>query len=345
MLSLVRTSTAAALSLVLLLNIERCQAFQPRQQLILLARFSLRRPGSLLYARSTTASNPSGTDDISDANDSLTLQELAQRLRQVRSKTRTEYASDATSPEAIAAQLELCDQLQSTRFRNLSIDRTEARPSPIHGMGLFATRPIAAEELITLYPGDALLAWGDEYGGKPGPHGCPLQALYGPHVSESEQLSQEFFLLQNNARDFEVVSGKRRSIVGDPARNMDPAYLGHLANDAAFLLPGGDVETYKKDVKLGTNAAHLSLEGCHFVTVATRSIKKNEEVLVSYGEGYWETRTGEELNDTMSKKGGSDDIFKSGKSPAFKSQAKKSNSKGFGKIQAKKPNSKGFGKR
>ena len=132
------------------------------------------------------------------------------------------------------------------------------------------------------------MAWGDEYGGKPGPDGCPLQAMYGPHISSEEQASPGFFLVQPNARDFEAVTGKRRSVVGDPSRKTDPAYLGHIANDAACL--NDNVDAYEQTSSEGANAAHLCLEGCHFVTIATRDIEENEEILVSYGEGYWKGR-------------------------------------------------------
>ena len=235
------------------------------------------------------ASSSLSEDGEKSNNDSLALQELAARLRQVRAQTRSGFASDPSSQEAISAQLDLCDQLLSTRFRNLALSRCRAQPSSIHGIGLFATRSIAADELITLYPGDALLAWGNEYGGKPGPEGCPLQAMYGPHVSSAEQAALDFFVVQPSARDFEVVTGKCRSIVGDPARNTDPAYLGHLANDAACLVTN-DVDAYEHKSSEGANAAHLCLEGCHFVTIATHDIAENEEILVSYGEGYWKGR-------------------------------------------------------
>lgn len=265
--------------------------------------------GRLIPIHQLASSSPSSCDDgkaIDNDNDTLTLQELATRLRQVRAQTRSEFAANdqQSSQEAISAQLALCDQLLSTRFRNLSLSRCVAQPSSIHGMGLFATRPIAAEDLITLYPGDALLAWGEEFGGLPGPEGCALQAMYGQHVDASEQASPQCFLKKGNARDFEVVTGKRRSIVGDPSRRADPAYLGHIANDAACLVVGkycdeNELDIYKRASSEGANAAHLILEGCHYVTIATRDIEESEEILVSYGEGYWRGR-GAHNSDTRS---------------------------------------------
>lgn len=266
------------------------------------------------------------------AADTLTTEELAERLRLVRASIRGEF-HNATSPEAIAAQLELCDQIRSTRFRNLALSRSEARPSTVHGNGLFATRRIEADELITLYPGDALLAWGDEHGGRMGPRGCPLQAMYGPHVSEEERASPDFFLLRDDARDFEVACGRRRSIVGDPARGADPAYLGHLGNDAACLLPGGDVAAYEKISNAGANAAHLSLEGCHVVTVATRAIDVGEEILASYGEGYWRAKMGADnasLSSGVGKNANPSDPEKEKKKKKKKNE--RPPNRGFGKM-------------
>ena len=40
------------------------------------------------------------------------------------------------------------------------------------------------------------------------------------------------------------------------------------------------------------NAEAVLLEGCHFALQATRDIASGEEVLRSYGEGYWLARGG-----------------------------------------------------
>ena len=40
------------------------------------------------------------------------------------------------------------------------------------------------------------------------------------------------------------------------------------------------------------NAEHATVEGAHLATVARRDIREGDEVLVSYGEGYWCSRAG-----------------------------------------------------
>jgi hypothetical protein len=55
------------------------------------------------------------------------------------------------------------ETLLSTRLSSLELNRTRVGPSTIEGagLGLFATEDIAKGEIITCYPGDALLV---EYG-------------------------------------------------------------------------------------------------------------------------------------------------------------------------------------
>lgn len=98
---------------------------------------------------------------------------------------------------------------------------------------------------------------------------------------------------------------ERLSLVGDPSLASDPAYCGHLCNDGACLGLGPssnssdpadisdvDVAQYSRLSASRANAAQLPLQGgAHFATVATRAIAAGEEVLISYGAGYWLSRS------------------------------------------------------
>ena len=111
----------------------------------------------------------------------------------------------------------------------------------------------------------------------------------------------------------------RLSLVGDPSLATDPAYCGHLCNDGASLCIDDalsskqgstsstdgkssspqagtsdvDVAAYSRLSASRANAAQLPLEGgAHFATIATRTIAAGEEVLISYGAGYWLSRAG-----------------------------------------------------
>jgi len=247
-------------------------------------------------------------------DDDLTKEELGAILRDIRAHTRSQF-EDVTSIGAIKAQADLLDRLNRMRLPNLRLRRCEVRPSAIQGagLGLFATRPIRQDELITVYPGDALLLWDASHGGKPGPEGCDLRSIFGNHITASEQTSLDFFLRRTNARDYEVQTSAMRSIVGDPHRSEDAAYIGHFANDGAALLGGDDAQrlSYSLTSAKAMNACFVSLERCHLVTMATRDIKMDEEVLMSYGEGYWLTRAGP----VVTKQAADADASRGGKSP------------------------------
>jgi hypothetical protein len=78
--------------------------------------------------------------------------------------------------------------------------------------------------------------------------------------------------------------------VGIPDLNQDPAYLGHFANDGARLLgvDEGAADDYVAASERARNAQHVDVaDGLHMVTLATRHIRRGEEIFVSYGEEYW----------------------------------------------------------
>ena len=84
------------------------------------------------------------------ALDTATLSEVSARLMQ-----------HPTSQISVGGER---DELLQTRLPGLAIARTRVAPSRIDsaGRGLFATRAIEEGELVTLYPGDALVSWPDE---------------------------------------------------------------------------------------------------------------------------------------------------------------------------------------
>lgn len=77
------------------------------------------------------------------------------------------------------------------------------------------------------------------------------------------------------------------SCVGDPKRDDNAAYLGHFCNDGSMCNSQDGVSDYRMKSLACANAASVTLEGCQLATQATRAIRRNEEVLVTYGEGYW----------------------------------------------------------
>ena len=76
---------------------------------------------------------------------------------------------------------QVCRNLMVTRVNDFvnRIDRCHVQPSAIHGDGLFASRSMVAGELITFFPGDALLVWED------GDRKSDMMIFFGAHVPQS----------------------------------------------------------------------------------------------------------------------------------------------------------------
>eukprot|EP00986_Skeletonema_menzelii_P021117 scaffold33253_cov160-Skeletonema_menzelii.AAC.3 len=112
-------------------------------------------------ASTTTSDRDFDTDDTT--KDDLTKEELLLRLSEVRSYYR-ERPDEGMIQEAV------CLKLLCTRLQNLHLNRSFVATStiPNAGYGLFASRDIKDGELITLYPGDALLSFDEQVVGDEG---------------------------------------------------------------------------------------------------------------------------------------------------------------------------------
>ena len=95
-------------------------------------------------------------EDHSPSSDELSREELSSRFVGVRAAVRNRHA-DPKSSEAVEDQTLLVLQLMRTRMPELKLNRVTVKPSALHGRGLFVLRNIEQDELITLYPGDALI--------------------------------------------------------------------------------------------------------------------------------------------------------------------------------------------
>jgi hypothetical protein len=215
-----------------------------------------------------------------DTGDDLTKEELGLRFSEVRDYYRK---SNEMSQENV------CLSLLRTRLPKLRLNRCFVAQSTISdaGRGLFASRDIMEGELITLYPGDALLVWNKTVGD----FGQEVGVMFGTHVQGADRDASR--VSTDEARSFELKIGPVHSIVADPLLTDDSAYLGHMANDGALLTKRDNEsrEIYSKTTVARHNAAFFVMEGSHFVAVATKRISKDEEIFVSYGEGYWLSRS------------------------------------------------------
>ena len=194
------------------------------------------------------------------------------------------------NPHSPDDEAEMCRKLMSIRLPTLALARCCVRPSPVHGLGVFATRNIRQGELITLYPGDAVLTWKDDRRLT-----ADVSVLFGPHIPKIEQDPAK--VLTEESRAYEVLSTETTSIIGNPNLCYDMAYVGHIINDGASCNSPESRDRYNKETSRLRNAEHFSVTGwsglklpLHFGTRATRDISENEEIFVSYSFGYWLTK-------------------------------------------------------
>jgi SET domain len=221
--------------------------------------------------------------------DGLTKDELALRFQHVLEHYRQKISEEKNTMSLESVQRNLL----CTRLSDLRLNRCHVAPSSIRpaGWGVFASREIQAGELITLFPGDALLVWntnvGDVRGG--------LTVQFGRHISPEDRDTTRVTSPAARIYELNIIapsSSSSQSIVADPRRVDNPAYLAHMINDGSCL-QGRDKAArteYAKNSARRHNAAFFDLKGCHYMAEATKHIRQGEEIFVSYGEGYWLSR-------------------------------------------------------
>ena len=152
----------------------------------------------------------------------------------------------------------------------------EAKPSKIHGIGVFATRDVQPRQVLTLYPNDAMVSY--------------WPGTYDSYVVPGTRSREEVFAIhQEYGTLLGIHRGTCLQAVGFPDLREDPAYLGHLANDAVGPETRDDEYERKLDGRVNAffEPVHSGLYQC---LVATRHRAKGEEVLVAYGAEYWQAQ-------------------------------------------------------
>ena len=102
---------------------------------------------------------------------------MAQQLAQVRAYYREQGELE---------QQDVCRNMLASRIDALRLNRCRVAASDLHGNGLFATRAIEEGELITFYPGDAVILW---LGGQRTEAGVPDETgvIFGAHVPDEQR--------------------------------------------------------------------------------------------------------------------------------------------------------------
>ena len=155
------------------------------------------------------------------------------------------------------------------------LDFVTVRPSPVHGDGVFAKRNIKRGSLVTMYPCDAF-----SYTTK------GEQTLWAKSNGDPMLRCEAELLFGYSAQ----IEPTNIAIAGDPDKYSN-ASCGHLINDGAFLLTKDcnvdEVLKYAKASAEAQNCHFIPLAGIVLAVVASRDIKKGDEVFATYGAGFW----------------------------------------------------------
>lgn len=182
-----------------------------------------------------------------------------------------------------------------SRIIGLDLARVSVAPSRVAdaGLGLFASRAIASEELVTLYPCDALLQWPSEAQQGVG----DVLVSLSPHSTGMGLKESEAFDPRSEhgaaAWRYSMRMSDTSSALANSNRIEDAAYLGHIANDGVVCEGPGTAAVRYATASAGVanvQALSSSLSDCHIALVALRPINQGDEILISYGAAYWLSR-------------------------------------------------------
>lgn len=163
------------------------------------------------------------------------------------------------------------------------LNKAFVKESNIHGLGVFAKCDIEKGELVTFYPGD-IVQYDTLVGPKEGNY-----VLHHPseRFASMYGTSVDTLIIHSKNSNYLLTIDEKYRIIGEPTLLDDPCYLGHMINDATKCT---DEEKYLKSNYLNTNCSfYISKGDLRVMVVATKNIRKDEELLVSYGVDYWKS--------------------------------------------------------
>ena len=160
----------------------------------------------------------------------------------------------------------------------LKYNNIEIRKSEIHGNGVFATKDIEKNTIVTFYPAHCI-KYNDEK----------------DNIGRNKHIFpvKKFFEVDNN---YTINVNETYSIIGDPKNVNNPLLLGHMINDSQSLkieINNETLENIKNKIseyllKSNNNCmtVHNKESGICYIKT-TKNIKKDEELLMSYQFPYW----------------------------------------------------------
>lgn len=152
----------------------------------------------------------------------------------------------------------------------------EARPSKIHGMGVFATRDIPAYSYLTMYPCDGVRWQPKEWLKIP----QLADSMYGTGFSGGTTVET---IAYSQCLPSPAETGNL-AIVGNPQLSGDAHFLAHLINDGVMCKRPEAASVY---LVTSLTMANSVYDPALMAQISIKDIKAGEEVLNSYGVAYW----------------------------------------------------------
>ena len=144
-------------------------------------------------------------------------------------------------------------------------------PSKVHGLGVFAVRDIRKHTCVTAYPIDLLVL--HEGGSEPG-----LRSLVAFSRKHRNSEAEAHKRLKKQLFDYALDIAPGVTVYADPSTHS-PGFCGHMIND-----PRG--------TSAEANCVECPIGGGALIGILTlRDVREGEELLMDYGERYWQARS------------------------------------------------------
>jgi hypothetical protein len=195
----------------------------------------------------------------------------------------------ATTKSITLEELKELHKAAASKGDELSIvlNNVWTKHSIIHGLGIFAKRDILADEVITLFPTHYTIRRSD----------IAFKDGLMVGLTRDKTITKKRYRFEKDIMDNHMCPIEGEYLFyGDP-RVHDPSALGHMINDG---LRGRSTNDHfkKKDWMLYNQMAPIA-NNCYAVNVydsnnciaivATKNIRVEKEILISYGYPFWTT--------------------------------------------------------
>ena len=166
------------------------------------------------------------------------------------------------------------------------------RASQIHGVGLFAARPIEAGEIVALHPVHRVLQVLDD-GRITGALVDEADQAYfrpAPGEVEPDELAYRQVAYRQTYSHVNPQRPERFLLDANPTKADVVGWMAHRCNDGASLAPGAsgdDIVGYYERSNAARNCCMISLCVPLLALVTTKTVAEGEELLVTCGHGYW----------------------------------------------------------